>query len=82
MNPHQERPEWMDFAACRDMDGDLFFPARGEDVSAAKAVCRTCVVRPTCLAYALEHDEYWGIWGGTSARQRQQLRMRMRRCKA
>jgi WhiB family redox-sensing transcriptional regulator len=33
-----------------------------------------CPVRGECLAYALEHDERFGIWGGLSERQRRQLK--------
>lgn len=29
-----------------------------------------CPVRDECLAYALAHDERFGVWGGLSERQR------------
>jgi WhiB family redox-sensing transcriptional regulator len=33
-----------------------------------------CPVRAECLAYALEHDERFGIWGGLSERERRRLK--------
>jgi WhiB family redox-sensing transcriptional regulator len=55
---------WLDDAACRGMDAELFFPGRGEPSAAAKAVCRPCPVRFDCLSYALNNGEKHGIWGG------------------
>lgn len=69
-----ERPAWMDQAACRHIDADLFFPARGESLEAAIAVCTECPVRAHCLAYALTNGERYGVWGGTSEKQRRQIR--------
>jgi len=31
-------------------------------------------VRTECLAYAIEHREYYGVWGGLSERQRRHMR--------
>ena len=65
---------WRDHAACLGASPDLFFPERGdtEGTEAALAVCATCPVRPDCLAAHI--DEREGVWGGTSARQRRQMR--------
>lgn len=70
------RPAWFDDARCVELglDVDLFFPTRGEDVRAAQEVCAGCRVRRTCLAYALEHGEHYGIWGGESERARRRMR--------
>lgn len=67
---------WQVEAACRGMDPDLFFPGRGESTAAARAVCQECPVRQECLDHAMEdgHLEKWGVWGGTTERQRRQLR--------
>ncbi len=68
---------WITTAACRGINPDLFFPARGEDTTAAKAVCRGCPVRLDCLRHALNNGEHFGVWGGTSERERRQLRKKL-----
>lgn len=70
--------EWRDRARCIGMDFDLFFPARGASTFEAKAVCEGCAVRAECLEFALETDQKFGIWGGTSERERRRMR-RLRR---
>lgn len=39
-------------------------------VAEAKAVCARCPVTAECLAYALVHDERYGVWGGKTSRER------------
>ena len=69
-----DRPEWMLKAHCVDMDLNIFFPGPGRigaaDTKKAMAICRACPVRSECLAYALEHPDMAGVWGGTSHRER------------
>lgn len=65
---------WSTFAECRGLDTRLFFPELGDDTRAAKAVCAVCPVRAECLADALEQDDHHGIWGGTSERERRNIR--------
>src|SRR5690606_31068355 len=65
---------WRDLGACQGMPADLFSPERGDSTEEAKEVCRGCVVRAQCLEYALENSERFGIWGGTSERQRRRMR--------
>ena len=69
-----EPPWWHSYAACANVDPDLFFPERGESTSEAKAVCFTCPVREECLEYALRAGEKFGIWGGMSERERRRIR--------
>jgi WhiB family redox-sensing transcriptional regulator len=60
--------------ACRGVDPDLFFPERGESSQEAKDICQTCDARMACLEFALLNGEKFGVWGGTSERQRRILR--------
>lgn len=63
--------KWQEQAACRDVeDPDIFFPERGGSSKAARALCADCPVRAECLEYALANHEDFGIWGGTSPRDR------------
>lgn len=80
---HHPRPQpdttWIDRAACRESDPELFWPSTGEDPRAAIAICEECPVRQECLDYALTLGEMDGIWGGTSGRQRRRIRSTQRR---
>lgn len=64
--------------ACHGLSTSLFFPAQGENklVHEAKKVCAGCVVREECLEFALAADIKFGIFGGTSEKQRRQMRRR------
>lgn len=66
------RPAWMADGLCNLYPDVSWFPERGQDAAAAKAVCARCPVSAQCLAYALEHEER-GIWAGTSERKRKQI---------
>jgi WhiB family redox-sensing transcriptional regulator len=67
---------WTDRAACKGMDSKIFFGERGDTSAArkARAVCAGCEVRAECLQFAVDNNEYIGFWGGTTPKQRRQLR--------
>ena len=67
-----ERP-WVSYAACRDSDPDLFFPGPDGDTSKAIRICNSCAVREQCLDYALTVRERYGVWGGTTERERRRI---------
>ena len=67
-------PWWWFAGLCGQTDPELFFPEKGGSVRAAKAVCAGCPVHAECLEYALAHDERYGVWGGTSERERRRLK--------
>jgi WhiB family redox-sensing transcriptional regulator len=67
-------PDWIEHAACRGLDPDLFHPDRGEAIQPAKQVCATCPVRQPCLDYALAMKIQHGVWGGLSERERRRIR--------
>ena len=60
--PHRDRPE---------VD---YFPARGQSLEPARDVCRGCLVRDECAAYAIDTGQGHGVWGGLSERERRRLR--------
>jgi WhiB family transcriptional regulator, redox-sensing transcriptional regulator len=74
--------EWTRRAACGSLPARtadrIFFPERGGSSKRARVICARCPVRADCLAYALEKGEAFGFWGGTSERERRQLRKRQR----
>lgn len=67
-------PDFYDDALCPETDPEVFYPERGGSVREAVAVCGRCSVREKCLDWALENDERWGVWGGTSEQQRAKAR--------
>ena len=65
---------WRLDAACRGLDATIFFPSSKDAATFqhAMSVCAGCPVKDQCLeANLLEPD---GIWGGTSAKERQRIR--------
>jgi WhiB family redox-sensing transcriptional regulator len=78
---------WRSAAACQSADPDLFFPISSsgpaeQQIARAKRICANCVVRLECLEYAVTHEQVYGIWGGTTAEDRQRDRRRKRRAAA
>lgn len=67
-----ERP-WVAYAACRTADPDLFFPVDGADPTPALVICRGCPVQEQCLAWAVDTRVRYGIWGGTTERDRRRI---------
>jgi WhiB family redox-sensing transcriptional regulator len=65
---------WQESALCAQTGPEFFFPAPGSSTREAKRLCGVCEGREACLAYALEHDERFGVWGGLSEKERQRLR--------
>jgi hypothetical protein len=64
---------WLTRAACAGMDTDIFF---GQETAKARAICRGCPVRAACLMDAMQSPRIFGIWGGTSEKQRSTIRNR------
>lgn len=55
------------FARCADGNGTLshlFFSDDDHDLARAKAICRPCGLRDTCLSGAIDRSEPYGVWGG------------------
>lgn len=70
--------EWRQRAACRLLPDDqtfIFWPGRGDSTTleAARTVCLSCPVAQDCLDWALTNGEH-GVWGGTSDKQRKEMR--------
>lgn len=69
--------DWELDGLCRkESDPEIFFPETSGTPHLAKAVCRRCPVRATCLTTALRRNEPIGVWGGLTARERRKLATR------
>jgi WhiB family redox-sensing transcriptional regulator len=70
-------------ALCAQVDPELFYPtAIGPSympaARLAKAICAECPIKIQCLERALKTNEEYGIWGGTTPRERQDILRRRR----
>ncbi|GAB2934952.1 WhiB family transcriptional regulator [Streptomyces hainanensis] len=84
--PNADLWDWQLLAACRGVDSSLFFHPEGERGAArsareeaAKEVCMRCPVRAECAAHALSVREPYGVWGGLTEDDREELLGRARR---
>jgi WhiB family redox-sensing transcriptional regulator len=68
----EERP-WVVYSACKNADPSIFFAATRADERSALAICGTCTVSRECLDFAVETRERFGVWGGTSERDRRKM---------
>ena len=68
-----DSPWWWFAALCAQTDPELFFPETGNLPRDAKRVCARCPVCAECLDYALAQDRLYGVWGGTTERERRKL---------
>lgn len=70
--------DWLERAACRGMDPEIFFPSQGMDGREAKAICATCPVTQECLDYAESNKERIGVFGGMTAQERNRRRRKLK----
>jgi len=79
--------DWRDFAVCRGMDTNTWFPTPGQPAArkAAMRICRECPVRRACLVDAMRMEANskntirHGIRGGLTPGQRAGLAKGQRR---
>jgi WhiB family redox-sensing transcriptional regulator len=83
--PNADLWDWQLSAACRGVDSSLFFHPEGERGAArssreqsAKEVCTRCPVRAECASHALAVREPYGVWGGLTEDEREELLGRAR----
>jgi WhiB family transcriptional regulator, redox-sensing transcriptional regulator len=69
--------DWQSQAACRDVNPELFFSPESERgvrkrarEMVAKSLCGTCPVQLECRQHALSVGEPYGVWGGTTESER------------
>jgi WhiB family redox-sensing transcriptional regulator len=50
-----------------------FFPQNKAEEAAALTICGICPVCEDCFDHALETNERFGVWGGTTEKERRKL---------
>ncbi|CAB4344044.1 MAG: WhiB family transcriptional regulator [Actinobacteria bacterium] len=78
--PNSDFWDWQLDAACRGMDSEVFFhperergSSRDNRIASAKAVCASCPVIKVCGEHALKVREPYGVWGGMSEEERENI---------
>lgn len=68
-------PAWFQEAVCASVGGDMWFPEPGQNyfLHEAQRICRSCPVQVECLEWALAEGEKFGVYGGLTAKQREEL---------
>lgn len=74
-----DAPAWHARRACNGVDPEIFYPESGGTTRPAKKLCADCPVRAQCLQFALDNNEIYGVWGGTSERERRPIRVEKRK---
>jgi hypothetical protein len=57
-------------ALCASHDAEMWFADDPATVARAREICAACPERVACLAWAVEHGEPFGVWGGERAHER------------
>lgn len=71
-------PHEFEFAGCREVGGDWWFPDKGQgrdrgESGIALSICRSCVHKQECADWGIANEEF-GIWGGLPANQLDKIR--------
>lgn len=77
--PTDDELAWHADAECLNQGVEPFFSTAPRETSRALQTCGRCTVRVECLAYALAHNEQFGIWGGRTERELAQIRRDLQR---
>lgn len=69
-----EAVQWKLEGSCRTSGEhpDLWFSNRQKHIDKAKEICLDCPVMVTCLEWAIDKREEYGIWGGMDAAERRE----------
>lgn len=62
---------------CLDIDPELFFPddTARDQIATAKAICGECHMKSECLEYAIAGRMKYGIFGGMTPSERENVQM-------
>lgn len=74
-------PAWMDDprVKCKGLTGHMYPNQPSSEVAKAKSLCNgldgnpPCALREVCLRHAIDNHESYGVWGGTSERDRRKI---------
>ena len=65
--------DWQQDSLCRGVEPEVFFPVSEDDAWRAKEICAMCSVQQQCLVNSLQNRERYGVWGGVTEKERQEM---------
>lgn len=80
-------PDWHEQARCFDKSETIFFGQSEPEVrpqytlseiKMARSLCETCPVIRQCMSSALENQEEFGVWAGSTRSQRKEMLKRIK----
>lgn len=69
-------------ALCQQTDPEIYYPDQAyrkvtqemvNETIVALDLCQACPIQPTCLQFAINNREAFGIWGGTMPHERDKM---------
>lgn len=64
---------WVESATCRSVDPEVWFPDyQGQQWDAVR-ICAQCPVQHECLTTSFDQQEEFGVWGGMTSWEREDL---------
>lgn len=75
-------PRFYEDPSCASVGGDFWFPEKSDGSSnsvemlIAKSICKSCPHKVECAQWGVEKERF-GIWGGTTERERSILRRQL-----
>jgi WhiB family redox-sensing transcriptional regulator len=73
-----DRPEWQQQAACRGVGPEIFYSTHPHDAAQAREYCGRCPVTESCLQYAIDGAERYGVWAALGVKDRRKVSTRTR----
>lgn len=76
-NPYPREKGWQKKGACSGEDPNIYVPPEKQGTKDTihydKTICDGCIVRKECLDYALANHPKYGLWSGTTPKQRDKM---------
>jgi WhiB family redox-sensing transcriptional regulator len=75
---------WREKASCKGIDPNVFVPNENNGLTGrttyatARDFCKRCIVVEECLMFALKENMEFGMFGGTTPRERRTLKKQIR----
>jgi WhiB family redox-sensing transcriptional regulator len=65
--------DWAEDVPCLNMTSEMYNPYQAAQLRATKKFCSNCDAKYDCLVMALVTEETFGVWGGTTEKDRAPL---------